>query len=224
MTSEHSDMPRLRRLVRAAQGGDADAFEALVRPCADSLYRMAASCLEGREADVADAIQETVVAAWRHLGSLKQPSYFKTWLLRICINCCRQITRKRRPAASLDEVPERLLEDCGNRGAATAFEDADAFRNLVIAAGTANAPAIALFYGEGYSVRDIARLLGISEAAARQRLSRGRKRIAEILAGNEPRGAAEAPSAPRRPLPGGARPRAPSHDGSAPVRSTPPSP
>ncbi len=200
---------RLRRLIRRARVGDAEAFEELVRPLADSLYRMAASCLRGRESDIADALQATVLAGWEHLGELERPAYFKTWLLRICINECRRITRSARTSEPLESVPEALLADPSAREAPFGSEN-DEFLALVHAAGDANAPAVTLFYGEGCTVREIAAVLGISEEAVRQRLSRGRKRIAASLAHGEtaPR-PQPAKDAPQPPAASGAGPRAP---------------
>ncbi len=203
---------RLRRLIRRARVGDAEAFEELVRPLADSLYRMAASCLRGRESDIADALQATVLAGWEHLGELKRPAYFKTWLLRICINECRRITRSTRASEPLEAVPEALLADPSAHEAPSDSENEE-FLALVHAAGDANAPAVALFYGEGCTVREIAGMLGISEEAVRQRLSRGRKRIAASLAQGEAEEAAPRPQpakdAPQPPTASGAGSRAP---------------
>ena len=203
---------RLRRLIRRARVGDAEAFEELVRPLADSLYRMAASCLRGRESDIADALQATVLAGWEHLGELERPAYFKTWLLRICINECRRITRRTRASEPLEAVPEALLADPSAHEAPSDSENEE-FLALVHAAGDANAPAVALFYGEGCTVREIAGMLGISEEAVRQRLSRGRKRIAASLAQGEAEEAAPRPQpakdAPQPPTASGAGPRAP---------------
>ncbi len=203
---------RLRRLIRRARVGDTEAFEELVRPLADSLYRMAASCLRGRESDIADALQATVLAGWEHLGELERPAYFKTWLLRICINECRRITRSTRASEPLEAVPEALLADPSEHEMPAGGENEE-FLALVHAAGDANAPAVALFYGEGCTVREIAGMLGISEEAVRQRLSRGRKRIAASLAHGEAEEAAPRPQpakdAPQPPTASGAGPRAP---------------
>lgn len=95
MTPETLHRATLARLVRRAQRGDADAFERLARPCGPTLYRVAASCLHGHDADAADAVQNALIAAWRNIGSLREPRYFKTWLIRITINACRSLQRPR---------------------------------------------------------------------------------------------------------------------------------
>lgn len=216
-------IPHARRLVKRARLGDAAAFEELVRPCRDTLYRVAASALGVREADagdVADALQTTLIAAWRGIGEVREPRYFKTWLVRICINQCRQIQRQRKPSVPLEALSEERLDaqlrSAGARDdAAQAREAAEAdekFARLVALAGEANALAMTLYYGEGYSTTEIAELLELTPEGVRQRLFRGRKRIARALGADEEAGeeAEEAPALPSRRRAG--RPRAPTAD------------
>lgn len=189
MTPETLHATALKRLVKRAQRGDAAAFENLARSCGTTLYRVAASCLAGNEADIADALQETLLAAWRALDTLNEPRYFKTWLVRICINACHQVHRKRRPDVPLEAVSEARLDanlraDGRMDNAMQAAADAEAnaaFQQLVTAAGEAYALVITLYYGEGYSAAEIADLLGTTPENVRQRLHRGRQRIARAL-------------------------------------------
>ena len=217
MTPETLHRATLARLVRRAQRGDADAFERLARPCGPTLYRVAASCLHGHDADAADVVQNALIAAWRNIGSLREPRYFKTWLIRITINACRSLQRARATTVPLEAVDEERL-DASLRQAgrsdettrAAAASDADAsFRVLVATAGEGCALAITLYYGEGYNTAEIAELLDTTAENVRQRLSRGRKRIARAL-GCDPRGVAadEEPDGPRRISERGCRPRA----------------
>ena len=119
------------------------------------------------------------------------------------------------PLEAVDE--ERLdasLRQAGSSDETTraaAASDAKAsFRVLVAAAGEGCALAITLYYGEGYSTAEIAELLDTTAENVRQRLSRGRKRIARAL-GCDPRGVAanEEPDGQRRISERGCRPRAP---------------
>lgn len=232
MTRDIFPAVTLKRLVKKAQAGDAAAFEALCRPCSATLYRVASSCLAGREAEVADALQETLMAAWKAIGSLRQPRYFKTWLVRICINSCRQLQRKQRPAVSLETVGEKAIEDAlraeGRRDdTARAVAEAEsnaAFKRLVEAAGDSSALVITLYYGEGYATDEIAALLALTPEAVRQRLMRGRRRIAEALSEppddegpHEPTTKSAAPGRPGQPE----RPRAPGEEGGPTMAASP---
>lgn len=200
---------RTEKLVARAQAGDAAAFETLVGELAPSLYRTCLGCMGGHEADAADAVQDALVSAWRSIGHLQNPAHFKTWLIRICINACRDLQRRKRPDTTLEAAPEERLAD--PRTAEVALASDAGFLALVAAAGPANAPIIALFYGEGYATEEIAELLDLSPATVRQRLSRGRKAIAAALGQEDGQPAATPhtapPSHPRRPSD---QPRAPS--------------
>ena len=79
---------RIRRmdvlLVKRAQRGDAEAFVSLIEKYKTALYKAAKSYLSSEE-DIADVMQDTVLAAYEHMRELKSASYFKTWLTRILI-------------------------------------------------------------------------------------------------------------------------------------------
>ena len=80
----------LPRLVRKSQKGDREAFTQLLLECEQMLSRVAMAILRDPE-DAADAVQDAVLAAWESLGQLRQPRYFKTWLVRILRNKCYRI-------------------------------------------------------------------------------------------------------------------------------------
>lgn len=83
-----------RSLVDLARSGDAAAFESLVRSRMDAVYRLGLAIL-GDEADAADAVQMTFVAAWQQLPRLRDPDRFDAWLQRVAVNSCRMALRAR---------------------------------------------------------------------------------------------------------------------------------
>jgi Sigma-70 region 2 len=83
-----------RSLVDLARGGDAAAFETLVRSRMDAMYRLGLAIL-GDEADAADAAQMTFLTAWRGLPGLRDPNNFDAWLQRVAVNSCRMVLRAR---------------------------------------------------------------------------------------------------------------------------------
>ena len=81
-------------LVNQAIQGDREAFIRLIRDIENSLYNTAKSMLR-KEEDVADAIQETILNAYKSVHTLREPRYFKTWLFRILINECNTMLSRR---------------------------------------------------------------------------------------------------------------------------------
>ena len=107
-------------LVRSAQSGDLEAFNALVLKYQDVMYRTALSIL-GQEALAEDATQDAFISAFQHISSFRGGS-LKAWLMRILVNKCYDNIRliKRTAAISLDES---LYDDDENEGLYTLLRD-----------------------------------------------------------------------------------------------------
>lgn len=81
-------------LVDAAKGGDEAAFRALVEPLSRELSAYAYRMVGGYQ-DAEDALQETRLKAWRHLGSYEPTATFRAWVYRIATNTCLDMLRQR---------------------------------------------------------------------------------------------------------------------------------
>jgi RNA polymerase sigma-70 factor, ECF subfamily len=81
-------------LVDAAKGGDEAAFRGLVEPLSRELSAYAYRMLGGYQ-DAEDALQETRLKAWRHLGSYEPTATFRAWMYRIATNTCLDMLRQR---------------------------------------------------------------------------------------------------------------------------------
>jgi len=82
-------------LVQQAQRGDRDAYERLAREVTPRLFLIASRVLRDRDA-AEDAVQQTLVAIWRDLGSLRDPDRFDGWAYRMVVRYCRSEDRSRR--------------------------------------------------------------------------------------------------------------------------------
>lgn len=97
-------------LVKQAIRGDTEAFIQLMESNKHMLYKIA-KCYLKREEDIADAMQETMLAAFEHIHEVKKPSYFKTWLTRILINKCVDVLREDQRIVAMDIVPDQPYFD-----------------------------------------------------------------------------------------------------------------
>ena len=77
-------------LITEAKNGDKEAFVRLIRMNKQSLYKTAWIYLRD-EQDIADALQNTILSCYENIQRLREPKYFKTWLMRILINECKDI-------------------------------------------------------------------------------------------------------------------------------------
>ncbi len=141
----------------------------------DMMYRVAKTLLYS-DADCADAIQEAIVKAFSNLHMLRQDAYAKTWLTRILLNECYAIMRREKRVVSLEEFtreePAKETEDYS--------ELYEALSHLPETARI----SVTLYYIEGYSVKEIAKIMDVTESAVKSRLARARSALKDELEGN----------------------------------------
>ncbi|AIQ38525.1 RNA polymerase [Paenibacillus sp. FSL R5-0345] len=162
--------------IKKAQKGDHEAFTRLFRQLEPQLYRLAKTILL-KDEDCADALQETTLKVYKGLANLKQPKFFKTWVIRILINECNQLLRMRERTIAVAEIPEEPVdsyvhfEDSGNVDLQSFINQLDESLRLVIV----------LFYYDDLSIKQIADVLDISEGAVRARLHRARRLLSKQI-------------------------------------------
>ncbi|HET9620975.1 MAG TPA: sigma-70 family RNA polymerase sigma factor, partial [Kofleriaceae bacterium] len=169
-------------------------FAEVVR-CHQAVVCAAAFGVTGDRALSEDVAQETFLAAWRGLASLRDPARLPEWLRGIARNLAHKARRKRGPIA--DSTPLDAPGALDPTTAAIAHDEAHQVWAALAALPAHAREALVLYYWEDLSARQVGAALGISEDAAMQRLSRGRAMLRDAL---EPRIAAEV----RRSRPGAA--------------------
>ena len=97
---------RERELIKQAQCGDIECFEALIHPHQVKLLRFIVA-LTGNLEDAEDSLQETFLQAYRALPQFRGESEFTTWLHRIALNTARNWLRSQSRASSL-RIAERM--------------------------------------------------------------------------------------------------------------------
>ncbi|OMF66006.1 sigma-70 family RNA polymerase sigma factor [Paenibacillus sp. FSL R5-0766] len=156
-------------LVNQAIQGDREAFIRLIRDIENSLYNTAKSMLR-KEEDVADAIQETILNAYKSVHTLREPRYFKTWLFRILINECNTMLSRRALSTAYAEVPSEKREH------SSPYDEVD-MREAVDRLEESKRIVVVLHYFEDLSLRQVADALNISESAVKMRLTRARQEL-----------------------------------------------
>lgn len=96
-------------LIQRASKGETVAFELLSDLYRTTLHSLAMRILRNQD-DANDAVQDTLIKAYRHIGDFDSERPIKPWLCRICTNCCVDLVRSKRQAESLDQH-EYMLED-----------------------------------------------------------------------------------------------------------------
>ena len=153
---------------------DKETFCAGIVDCQETMFRAAKAILQNDQ-DAEDAVQEAICTAFARRDSLREMDKFRRWVLRILTNKCYDACRKRRNTVD--------LEAAGEVPAATGLDTAERLSlwQAVMSLSDDLRATVTLFYYDGMSVREIGGILGISEAAVKTRLRRGRERLRLLL-------------------------------------------
>ena len=141
------------------------------------MYRTAAAILHN-DADTADAMQDTILRCWQNLDKLQKPQYFKTWMTRILINCCKDIIRNNKGLVyleSYDGVETGTDNTLSDRTVQETIDGLSENYRLIFT----------LHYIQGLTVKEIAKLLSMKENTVKTRLARGRKEFKNIYMDKE---------------------------------------
>ena len=180
-------------LLAAHVAGDRRAFGVLFCRHRDRLWAVALRTMCNPE-DAADGLQDGMVAAYRRAGSFRGEAAVTTWLHRVVVNACLDRLRAMKVRRA-EPLPDDL-EEYGDRGSTISATDATADpadlteqgeRRRQVLDALASLPqeqraALVLVDMEGYPVAEAALMLECAVGTVKSRCSRGRARLAVLLA------------------------------------------
>ncbi|MGH9277150.1 MAG: RNA polymerase sigma factor [Acidimicrobiales bacterium] len=171
-------------LVAAAQGGDKAAFEALVRATHADIYTLAYR-LTGDEEDARDVVQDAYLRAFRSIKRFRGDARFSTWMYRITANCASTHLTRRAKGRHEELSDDEPVSDPRPEVDPESMAEAGALRDRVTDALAELPPRLraVVVLRDVYDLPHgaIADELGISEAAAKVRLHRARRKLRERL-------------------------------------------
>ena len=145
-------------------------FQDRVRACRQKLYAMA-YMLTRSQTDCEDAVQEALLKAWRRLATLREEQYFESWLMRIVINECKTIHRKR---ARRGEMPLEAYV------ALPASPEPELYMALK-ALPEKYSLTLTLKYISGYTVEETAQILRLPKGTVASRLNKAKMLLRKEL-------------------------------------------
>lgn len=179
-----------RELVRRAQQGDAEAFELLVKKHQGRVFAVAGGILRNRE-DVEDIAQQVFVKAYFSLKKFDQRAAFSTWLYKITVNECWDLLRKKkvRPLVYESELSEEqatmylATEQKSDQGpdVRERLEVQQQLDRWLDCLDERDRTMLTLKEVQGFTVEEIAEILGINGNTVKVRLFRARQKIAAII-------------------------------------------
>lgn len=160
----------MEELVKRVKEGNTEAYSELVKSVHSELYGIAMSRLRN-EADVQDAIQETIIIAYMNIAKLKDDSNFKSWIIKILINQCNKIHNKKKRNKNIEE---KYID---NNDRIKDLDDNIDFENMIESLNKKEQEIFKLYYEDGYNIKEIARKLDVNENTVKTNLSRGKLKI-----------------------------------------------
>jgi RNA polymerase sigma-70 factor (ECF subfamily) len=153
-------------LVRRAQAGDREALARLLEAAIPKAYPAALAIMRNQQ-DAEDALQEAAITALNQIHTLRSEAAFASWFLRIVVNRCRDLLRRRRVRAAdpLEDAPAAPAP----RGWAI-----ESSMDLTVALADLSADhraAVLLHHGMGYPTDQVAQMLGKAPGTVRRMLS-----------------------------------------------------
>ena len=173
-------------LLKASLDGSTQAFEVVVIRY-QSLVCAITYSATGDVGQSEELAQEAFLRAWKSLRQLQDPGKFRAWLCSIARSTVQNWFRSEKRdvvsrAAPLDAAAEKASHETGPEEAVMIEEQRAIVRETLARMPEGLREPLVLFYREGKSTREVAELLGLSEGAARQRISRGRSLLREQVA------------------------------------------
>ena len=166
--------------VAQARAGEPAAWDALFRRYQLPLYVFAFELVRDEHASL-DVVQETFIAAVRHIGSLRDDEKFGSWLFGIAHQKCIQRWRKRTEVL-LDEIPDTPDEfDNSPDDLLIRREQEDAFMKLIAELPPPQRAVLLLHYIEDFSIEEIAGVTGAQIGTVKSRLHYAKKSLRKLL-------------------------------------------
>lgn len=167
-------------LVQAPDQTREDRLGQLVQRYEKDLLKICCLYLRDRNA-AEDVVQDTFLKAYRNLDSFRGESSEKTWLIGIALNCCRDYRR----SAWYRYIDRRVSVDQLPLSSDAPRDDHLALTMAIMKLKPKYLEAVLLYFYEGYSMKDTARILGITEAAVSGRLRKAKEQLRAELEGGE---------------------------------------
>lgn len=166
-------------LIKKAQNGNDKAFLTLFHKYEQDIYRTAFIYVKN-QSDALDVVQETAYRSLKSIKNLKEPIYFKTWLIRIAISCAIDLLRKQKNVVQMKPEFEEFISGDVN-------EDIDlemTVRDLIERLYEDEKSVIILRFYEGLTIKEVSEILEIPLGTAKTILYRALDKLRKDLKGD----------------------------------------
>ncbi len=163
---------------------DKEELTNLIIESTDSLFRVSYGILRN-ESDAEDAVQNAIIKAYNKRSTIKNREYAKTWLIRVLINECRQLRRKKsKELTGTADDYMMIISDTFKENNKNEIIDIDMKMDVWEALGKLDAnhrTVLILKFVEGYTLDEIAKMTGVMKGTVGSRLNRAKRKLKELL-------------------------------------------
>ncbi len=172
----------MHELINRSKNGDEKAFTELILNIKNDLYKIAKTRLSN-DSDINDAIQETIIKAYNHLKKLKDDCKFKSYIIKILINECNNIYKKKNKKDKLiNKMESEELLKYTKDSIQTSNSKID-FEILIECLEYEEKIIITLFYNNRYTCSEIAEILNININTVKSKITRTKQKIRKYYKG-----------------------------------------
>ena len=174
-------------LLRKAQRGDPEAFEQLITPLEQLIWRICWHYTGNRES-AEDCGQETMIRIWRSLDSYRGDCALESWVYRIAANCCMDYLRKKKrdKSVSMEPMREQGFDPAdpspGTEEQVVAADEQKRLREAITQLPEDQREALIMTQLEGIPYEEAADRLGVSEGTVKSRVNRAKGKLREWMA------------------------------------------
>lgn len=169
----------MEELIDKAKKGDKDSFTKLMLMVEKELYHIAKARLKNDD-DVYDAIQETIMIAYKNIEKLKEKKYFKTWIIRILINETNLIYKKNKKTNLIPFEETIYVQDMNSQCIERADVKLD-FNFICNKLKEEDRTIIIMYYMERFTDKEIGKILNLKVNTIKTKKIRAIQKIKNIL-------------------------------------------
>lgn len=170
----------MEELIKKAQNGDEESFTKLILYIKNDLYKIAKTRITEEE-DIQDAIQETMIETYNSIRKLKDIKKFKLWTIKILINKCNHIYKKKYKKDVY--ITDYDLDKSLSFSSYNNVEDNLNFYSLIKNLDYDERLIIVLYYMEKYTLKEISKIIKLKENTVKSKFYRARIKIKENYEG-----------------------------------------
>ncbi len=170
--------------VKKASMGDKEAFTELINYMKVDLYKIA-RCKLNNEDDICDAIQNTMISAYKSIIHIKNYEYFKTWIIRILINECNKIYLSKENRNISYDNDEQNFYIGTDDSEINEVESKMTFDSIISVLPEEDREIMILFYNNDYSTKEISKIINKNENTIKTKIRRSKEKIREVFYGGK---------------------------------------